>query len=93
MACKRSVQVLHRRSCSLDQLREKKRYNHYGCWCGPGGSGKPIDGIDTCCMHHDLCYDEAVKSGVCSKIGSYLRHYGWDCVKERNEKHAKCRGE
>uniref|UniRef100_A0A0R3RSB3 PA2c domain-containing protein n=1 Tax=Elaeophora elaphi TaxID=1147741 RepID=A0A0R3RSB3_9BILA len=21
-------------------------YNNYGCWCGVGGSGKPMDGID-----------------------------------------------
>lgn len=21
-------------------------YNDYGCWCGIGGSGKPMDGID-----------------------------------------------
>lgn len=20
------------------------RYDDYGCWCGPGGSGKPVDG-------------------------------------------------
>uniref|UniRef100_A0A1I8F0E5 Phospholipase A(2) n=1 Tax=Wuchereria bancrofti TaxID=6293 RepID=A0A1I8F0E5_WUCBA len=22
-------------------------YNNYGCWCGVGGSGKPMDGIDS----------------------------------------------
>ncbi|KWZ72648.1 hypothetical protein HMPREF3198_02008 [Winkia neuii] len=30
----------------------------YGNWCGPGysGPGKPIDKLDTACMHHDKCY-------------------------------------
>lgn len=31
----------------------------YGNWCGPGCSGPsdPIDGVDSCCKTHDLCYD------------------------------------
>jgi RHS repeat-associated protein len=29
---------------------------HYGNWCGHGGSGMPIDGVDWACMAHDACY-------------------------------------
>lgn len=30
----------------------------WGKYCGPGhsGPGKPIDYLDTACMHHDACY-------------------------------------
>ncbi|XP_072025127.1 phospholipase A2-like [Amphiura filiformis] len=31
-------------------------YATYGCYCGIGGEGKPLDGVDTCCLAHDLCY-------------------------------------
>lgn len=31
----------------------------YGNWCGPGNRGpafRPIDALDTACMHHDACW-------------------------------------
>uniref|UniRef100_A0A914CJX0 Phospholipase A2 n=1 Tax=Acrobeloides nanus TaxID=290746 RepID=A0A914CJX0_9BILA len=61
-------------------------YNGYGCWCGVGGSGKPMDGIDTCCMYHDKCYDKAVADGACSNVPfEYINDYSWNCyLKEPN---------
>lgn len=29
---------------------------HHGHWCGPGGSGEPIDELDGCCRQHDSDY-------------------------------------
>ena len=49
-------------------------YDDYGCWCGPGGSGAPVDGADTCCMHHDHCYDDIIANGTCNP---YTAQYHW----------------
>ena len=35
----------------------------YGNYCGPGGSGVPIDWIDQACKAHDDCYDACGASG------------------------------
>ncbi|XP_071799540.1 basic phospholipase A2 caudoxin-like [Asterias amurensis] len=44
-------------------------YNGYGCFCGIGGGGRPVDGVDRCCQAHDSCFGDAEK-GVCSHAKS-----------------------
>lgn len=32
--------------------------NWYGNWCGPGGAGRAISGVDCACERHDKCYED-----------------------------------
>jgi hypothetical protein len=36
----------------------------YGNYCGPGGSGEPMDGLDRACQSHDSCYECVPAAGV-----------------------------
>ncbi|KAL2296619.1 hypothetical protein Nmel_015942, partial [Mimus melanotis] len=50
-------------------------YNGYGCYCGLGGSKKPLDATDWCCHAHDCCYKKLVFSGCKPKTTTY--QYGF----------------
>ncbi|XP_060075263.1 basic phospholipase A2 caudoxin-like [Ylistrum balloti] len=42
----------------LEEMTNKSGldFNNYGCYCGWGGKGAPVDAVDRCCMLHDNCY-------------------------------------
>ncbi|XP_074649296.1 acidic phospholipase A2 PLA-1-like [Tubulanus polymorphus] len=64
---------------TMETGRDAVDFNNYGNWCGAGGSGKPVDEIDNCCMHHDHCYDRLI-NGVCESwlnLKVYLLGYHW----------------
>ncbi|XP_013395277.1 uncharacterized protein LOC106170266 [Lingula anatina] len=51
----------------------------YGCHCGVGGSGDPVDGIDECCQKHDECFANIDLNGICAWAQSpYLVPYRYD---------------
>uniref|UniRef100_A0A8D0GS28 Phospholipase A2 n=1 Tax=Sphenodon punctatus TaxID=8508 RepID=A0A8D0GS28_SPHPU len=50
-------------------------YLSYGCYCGLGGRGWPMDKADWCCFTHDCCYGKAENIGCAPKTEGYK----WEC--------------
>uniref|UniRef100_A0A646QGN4 Phospholipase A2 n=1 Tax=Hemiscolopendra marginata TaxID=943146 RepID=A0A646QGN4_9MYRI len=61
--------------------RNALTYIDYGNYCGPGGNGVALDGVDLCCEVHDHCYGERDRN----ECKEYYRNllfinYSWDLV-------------
>ncbi|XP_072178585.1 acidic phospholipase A2-like [Diadema setosum] len=54
-------------------------YNGYGCWCGVGGRGTPVDGTDRCCKVHDECYDGIKRDCSESPYWTNYRYSKYNC--------------
>ncbi|XP_059823464.1 acidic phospholipase A2 E-like isoform X2 [Hypanus sabinus] len=60
-------------------------YLDYGCYCGIGGQGQPLDGIDGCCRLHDICYGKLESKGGCRWYHyPYWTHYTWICGRKQS---------
>eukprot|EP00117_Sycon_ciliatum_P020332 scpid55962/ scgid18143/ Phospholipase A2, taipoxin alpha chain; Phosphatidylcholine 2-acylhydrolase len=65
--------------CSTD--RNPLDYNQYGCHCGKGGSGTPVDATDTCCLRHDQCWAKVKRESSCQD--GHFATYSWKCTVNR----------
>ncbi|XP_014458820.1 phospholipase A2, minor isoenzyme [Alligator mississippiensis] len=67
--------------CTIPNSDPLWRFNHYGCYCGLGGFGTPVDELDKCCQTHDNCYSQAETVPNCHSLfhNPYTQIYSYSC--------------
>ncbi|XP_007445313.1 basic phospholipase A2 Tbo-G6D49-like [Python bivittatus] len=51
-------------------------YVWYGCYCGKGRTGQPLDATDSCCKTHNCCYGNLTTCKPKLNIYEYTRQDG-----------------
>ncbi|XP_074868436.1 phospholipase A2 [Carettochelys insculpta] len=67
--------------CTIPTSNPLLDFNNYGCYCGFGGSGTPVDALDRCCQVHDHCYSQAKQHPDCKGLldNPYTEVYAFSC--------------
>ncbi|KAM4614132.1 phospholipase A2, minor isoenzyme-like [Discoglossus pictus] len=67
--------------CTIPGSNPTRQFNDYGCHCGYGGSGAPVDDLDRCCQVHDICYRDLKKGEDCNSIFDhpFMEVYAYSC--------------
>ncbi|XP_053267931.1 phospholipase A2 isoform X3 [Pleuronectes platessa] len=67
--------------CLMPDSWPIRDYADYGCYCGYGGSGTPVDELDRCCQVHDNCYGESQQYDACRPYidSPYIEWYAYKC--------------
>ncbi|XP_007438344.2 phospholipase A2 [Python bivittatus] len=67
--------------CAIPSSNPVLDFADYGCYCGFGGSGTPVDDLDRCCQIHDHCYAQSKQHPACRFLvdNPYTKTYSYSC--------------
>ncbi|XP_072921500.1 phospholipase A2, minor isoenzyme-like [Hemitrygon akajei] len=80
------IQFSNMIKCAMPGVSPLLQINNYGCYCGIGGSGTPVDEFDRCCQTHDNCYGDATTKEKCTYFYSpTMILYSYTCTNGKIE--------